>query len=110
MKGYSYFFNGRIYTLNSADAIASSILVKDGRISALDADEKAIAAIRPAVTRVDLKGGVVFPGFIDSHLHIASLGRVSRSFADLYQAHSVEEIVERLKVKATARTRGTVTG
>jgi hypothetical protein len=110
MKPVTYFFNGRICTLDPRDTVASSLLAREGKIAALDPGKDALAAADPGLERVDLGGAVVFPGFIDTHVHVASLGRLSQSFADLYRVRSVEEIVDRLKEKAAVRAEGPVTG
>lgn len=50
-----------------------AVVVLDGRIAAID-DENVLAAAHPTAARVDGQGGVLTPGFVDSHTH-AVFGR-----------------------------------
>ena len=49
------------------------VLVEDGRIVSVD-DERALRASAPGASVVDCAGGVITPGFVDSHTH-AIFGR-----------------------------------
>lgn len=108
MQNTTLFFNGRVHTLDDAGTLASSVLVVNGRIAALDPEAPRLASLRPA--RIDLKGAEVFPGFIDTHVHVASLGRIAQSFADLYRVRSVAGILERLQEKASKQPTGPLAG
>ena len=60
------YYNGKIY----GSPFASAILCKDGKISSIGKREDFnIQNI------VDLQGGFVYPGFIDSHLHLLGVGQ-----------------------------------
>lgn len=50
-----------------------AVVVLDGRIAAVD-DERILAASHPTAVRIDGQGGVLTPGFVDSHTH-AIFGR-----------------------------------
>jgi imidazolonepropionase len=45
-----------------------AVLVEDGIVAAVDA-EAVLAARAPAAARVDCDGGLITPGFVDSHTH-----------------------------------------
>ncbi|MBV8342251.1 MAG: amidohydrolase family protein, partial [Gammaproteobacteria bacterium] len=61
--------NGRIYTANPAAPWAGAIAISGTRIEAVGSD-KAVLRHRSAQTRVlDLKGHLVIPGIIDTHVH-----------------------------------------
>ncbi|WP_314140135.1 amidohydrolase [uncultured Plantibacter sp.] len=49
-----------------------AVAISDGRIVALDAD--AHAAIGPDTEIVDLRGGLLLPGFVDAHVHPIEAG------------------------------------
>ncbi len=51
----------------------AAVVVLDGRIAAID-DEAVLAGAHPTAARVDCGGGVLTPGFVDSHTH-AVFGR-----------------------------------
>ena len=75
--------NARIWTADERQPDASSMTIRQGRITALDApptDEQVI----------DCKGAVVTPGLIDAHMHLL-LGGASLETLDLSVARSREE-------------------
>ena len=110
MKKSSLFVNGRVHCLSCPETSAASILVENGIITALDPDKNRMAAVHPSPDLVDLKGATVLPGFIDTHVHVASLGRIARSFANLYRARSIAAIVDSLKEKAAEQPQGPLAG
>ena len=61
------FFNGCIRTLDDQNTTAEAVGVENGRIVFVGNDEQ--AAEIPCEDRVDLKGRLLLPGFVDSHLH-----------------------------------------
>ena len=71
----STLFEGAVVlTLDDAVPQASSILVKDGRISWVGQQADVADVIGPHTQRVDLAGATVVPGFIDAHHHLMTLG------------------------------------
>jgi hypothetical protein len=65
--------NANIYTMDASRARASRVAIKDGAILAFDEDVE--RHIGPATRRMDARGATLVPGFIDSHGHMAHLGR-----------------------------------
>jgi len=65
------FVNGRIHTMNAANAVVSTVIIRNGRFSTVGG-----ATPRPAVGRriVDLRGRTAVPGIIDNHNHIVLMG------------------------------------
>lgn len=61
---------GRVHTFDSADALASAVAVRGGRIVATDADAEAMGARET----IELDGRTAIPGINDAHLHAAWLG------------------------------------
>lgn len=72
-------FNGKVITVDSTDAIAQAVAVKDGRIIAVGSDSAVLAHAGRATQRVDLQGRTVTPGLLDAHAHFAAAG-VDRMF------------------------------
>lgn len=68
---------GQVVTCTTPDEscvlTGAAVLVLDGRIAAID-DERVIGESHPSAERIDCDGGVLTPGFVDSHTH-AVFGR-----------------------------------
>jgi len=62
--------HGHFTTLTRAQPTASAVAIRDGRFLAVGADKEVLALAGPQTKVVDLKGRLVVPGLIDSHLHI----------------------------------------
>jgi predicted amidohydrolase YtcJ len=90
-------YNGKVLTVDSTFSIQNAVVVKDGKIVAIGGNE--LARQYTAPTRVDLKGRVLMPGFMDTHLHIIAL---SRRDIEPDKAHSIAEIQQMLRAKARA--------
>lgn len=86
--------NGKIVTLDDANRIASSIVIRDGTIVAIG-DESLVGAYRSSRT-IDLRGRMVMPGFIDSHTHVWGYGRRE---IDLSEVRSIRDMQDSLRAK-----------
>ena len=58
--------NGRIYQMNAADTTATSVLIKNDKVAAIDPELDGDDA---CIDTIDLQGRVVIPGLIDNHIH-----------------------------------------
>lgn len=65
------YYNALVYT--GADELAQAFTVEDGVFTAVGSEEEVFSASGEA-ERIDLGGKFVCPGFIDSHMHLLSLG------------------------------------
>ena len=65
------FYNGRINSLDSAGTVYSAVGVENGRISGLGSDTELKTLSRANTEFVDLKGTVMFPGFMEAHNHFS---------------------------------------
>uniref|UniRef100_A0A8H7K3D8 Amidohydrolase 3 domain-containing protein n=1 Tax=Bionectria ochroleuca TaxID=29856 RepID=A0A8H7K3D8_BIOOC len=98
------FRNGRIFVqsepgVNGSASFATSMLVQDGKITALGSeDTKPIESI-PELEIYDFQGKYVLPGFIDGHMHLLLLGQSLRK-VDLFGCHNLEEIQSAIKAYA----------
>ncbi|WP_309090837.1 amidohydrolase [Domibacillus sp.] len=89
---------GTIYTMERENETVEAVLVENGWIVATGtADELR----KEAEEEVDLQGAVMYPGFVDSHLHMIFQGETFVRL-DLSAASSAEEMLE--MVKEAART------
>jgi len=88
------FTNGTIYI--DAEQKAQNLLVKDGVVQAWNVD---LSEYRDAEV-VDLEGGVAYPGFIDSHVHLMEAGYFLYVGADLINCKDADEMAKVLSKKA----------
>lgn len=96
--------NARILTMDPARPTASALLLRDGRIAALDPPAT-------AAPQVDLGGRAVIPAFIDAHCHLlafaASFLAVDCSPA---AARSIADIQMLLRARAATTAGGWIRG
>ncbi|HKK67234.1 MAG TPA: amidohydrolase [Bacteroidales bacterium] len=87
--------NGRIYTMDEEFSTAEAMAVKDGRIVAVGSNEE-ISEKWESEKNIDLKGEIVYPGFIDAHAHFTGYAENLYRYADLVDAASFDEVLDRL--------------
>ena len=85
--------NAKIYTVNSQNELAKSIVIKDGKI--LDISNSNLDKEYYSNTIIDAKGKTILPGLIDSHCHFYNLG-LSQQVINLRGTKSLNEILEKL--------------
>ncbi len=100
------FHNGKIITVDGRFSIAQAVAIKDGKITAVGANEAVIAAEKSARTQlVDLAGKTMLPGLIDSHLHPLEAA-LSEWRAPLPRLDSFEAIRKFVRERAAATPKG----
>jgi predicted amidohydrolase YtcJ len=65
---------GLVYTVDAAHPRAEAVAVRGDRIVFVGSAKEVEAWRGPTTRAVDLAGGMLMPGFIDSHDHLATLG------------------------------------
>ncbi len=90
------YYNAKIYT--NDPAIASAMAVEDGKIKALGTDDEILAMSSDSDNKQDLKGALILPGFVDSHLHFLEYA-FEKSFVDLTERKSLEDLLDALREK-----------
>lgn len=63
----------------------------------------------PKAIRIELRGGTLLPGFVESHAHVGELGAMARQ-ADLNWVRSEAEVLARVKAWCAANPTGWVRG
>lgn len=89
--------NGKIYTMEQEGATVQAVLVQDGKIVETGAFDDLLVY---ADDVIDLQGAVMYPGFVDSHLHMIGHGEKLMRL-DLTVATSGEELVQLVKNAAS---------
>ncbi len=84
-----------------ADPFAEAVLVEDGTVAWLGADDTAAGFASRADEVVDLDGALVTPGFVDAHVHVLETGLALES-VDLSGTRSLDEALDALRRAADA--------
>lgn len=87
--------HAKVYTVDSAFAIAEAFAVKGGKIMAVGKNEDILKAYQ-ADSMIDAKGKPVYPGFIDAHAHFVGYGR-GLFEVNLFDCKNWEEAIGRIK-------------
>jgi len=87
--------NGKIFTADDMLNVAEAIVIQDNRIVAVGAEE--LTEQYRARRTIDLKGRLVTPGFIDTHIHMRGRARWS---VDLAGSTSMAELLGRIHTKS----------
>jgi len=105
--------NGRFLTMDPANSIASSVAVRDGRISKVvriggrgdrrdddDHDHGSAAGLGPCSRTINLRGATVIPGLIDSHVHYIRAGQLPGYQVRIIEtAASVAELLQMIAAR-----------
>ncbi len=91
------FINCKVYSKFKPLRVYGGLAVFGGKVAYLGSEEEITSLInRLGGDLVDLRGRIVMPGFIDSHLHLTSLGRGLKSL-DLRGVKSIKEVKDLLR-------------
>ena len=88
------FYNGRIRTLDDQDTVVEAVGIRDGKIAFLGTNEEAKKL--NCMEKIDLKGRLMLPGFVDTHMHMLHYAFVEKS-VKLFEARSVEDVLSLAK-------------
>jgi predicted amidohydrolase YtcJ len=99
------FLNGKVLTMDESGSISESVAVKDGVIIFVGKNRDAEKFIGSGTKVIDLKGGLMMPGLIESHGHFYSTGH-SLNILDLVGTVSAEEIAGLVRDRAVSLPEG----
>lgn len=99
-------YGGTIYTLEDEGATVEAIFTEGDRIVQTGDKKLLEEAFNERITdRVDLKGGTMYPGFVDSHIHLIGHGEKLIRL-DLSRMKSKEEVLAAVKDYSRNCTKG----
>ena len=96
---------GEFHTMNPDQPVAEAVAITDGRFSFVGEKNAVKEQINKHTEVINLGSAVAYPGLIDAHVHIASIGSAMRS-VDLTGAESFDQLVARVKARANVTRRG----
>lgn len=86
-------YGGTIYTMEKENETVEAVLVEEDQILAVGLYHE---LKKHADEQIDLKGATMYPGFVDSHLHMIFQGE-KMVWLDLSKASSAEEMLQMIK-------------
>ena len=92
---------GSVYTADAAGRWVDAVAVRDGRVAAVGFGRDVDELRGPATRVVDVRGGLVLPGFQDAHCHPPT-GGLSMTQADLHDVFHAAEYVRVIREWADA--------
>ncbi len=95
----------KVWTGCASRPWAEAVAVRGDRVLAVGAEEEVRRAAGPGAVTLDFEGGLVLPGFIDSHTHFLD-GGFSLLSIQLRDARSREDFVARIAAKARTLAKG----
>lgn len=87
---------GRVFTGEHLHPTATAVLIQDGLIQRVGTDAELWDAVGDDVHVVNVRGGLITPGFVDAHIH-AIYGGVESNTCDMSQAASRAETLETIR-------------
>ena len=87
--------NGKIYSMDINEKIHEAMAIQNGKIISLGKNNQILNKYQ-SNHKIDLKGSVVYPGFIDAHCHLLSYGLQNQQ-VDLTTCQSFDEVISKLK-------------
>ena len=93
-------YNSKIYTADSQNSVVESVAVKDGSII-FAGSNKAVETYKCNAEIMNLSDVFVYPGFIDSHVHLKATGYREVSL-NLQGSRSLKEMLTSVQIYANS--------
>lgn len=98
----AYLFHGGSICTMTSDETAEAVIVEGHTITYVGSQEGARQALPEGAREVDLQGGMLLPGFIDAHDHLASMA-VGKLGVDLSALDDMDSIMAAIRDHVAAR-------
>lgn len=92
-KTDSFFFNGRIYTVNEAQPFVEAMALRDNKIIAVGTTDEIKKLAGASSDTFNLQGRLVTPGFNDAHIHFLR-GSLEMQTADLNRCKTPKDAAD----------------
>jgi predicted amidohydrolase YtcJ len=92
------FRNGRVYTGNDRSPQAEAVAVKGSKVVFVGSNSAANRFTGPATKVIDLKGGFLYPGFTDAHMHLSGVGAREMTL-NLEGTNTLEDFLAKVKAR-----------
>jgi predicted amidohydrolase YtcJ len=99
------YFNGKLVTVNERSAVAQAFATRKDRIIAVGSDMEVRKLAGPSTVVRDLRGAMVLPGLIDSHVH-APDAAVYEFDHDIPEMHDIDQVLEYIRTRVEALEEG----
>jgi predicted amidohydrolase YtcJ len=97
------FFNGKIFTANPQQPYAEAVAIRGNKIIAVGNYSEIKNTVSNKAARIDLEGGCLLPGLIDSHIHAIG-GGISLTRPNVFdELLSTQQLVEYTKRTLAAK-------
>ncbi|WP_064092642.1 amidohydrolase [Rossellomorea aquimaris] len=98
--------NGRIYTMQDEGHVVEAVFTENGFIKALGTTKELEDKWKESIEKsIDLHQQVMFPGFVDSHMHLIGHGETLMRL-DLSNMTSKKDVLQAVKEKASQLKEG----
>ena len=96
---------GRIVTVNPDFDVVEAMAVEDGRVKAVGSIDDIQQFVDPDTVVVELNGGMVLPGLIDSHVHPTGASRFE-SDHEIPTMESISDVLDYVRQRAKVVPKG----
>ncbi len=90
--------NGQVYGLQGLQG-ATAIVIENGIITYIGNDRGVHPYLRDEIKVIDVGGRIIFPGFIDTHLHLTEWAR-QKEYLALGSFSSLEDVLNHIKAES----------
>lgn len=97
--------SGRIFTADADNRVAAAMAIRGNRIAAVGENHAVLKLRGPQTQVIDLQGGFVIPGLIDSHVHAtgAAMFEFDHEVPDM---ESIADVLEYVRARAAVVPEG----